>query len=1523
MTHDVDTLGQLSTQNPWPGLRAFTENDRDFFHGRERETKELLGIVQRAPVVVLYGQSGLGKTSLLQAGLFPELKRLNFLPFRLRLDHSDDTPALAAQIKSALSAQLDAAGVTAPRPTPGESLWEYFHRRDVDFWGPRNRLLVPVVVLDQFEEVFTLGLKNDNTADRVTQFAAELESLLEHRPPQAVRERLETHPDEGTRFDFQRQALKLMLSLREDFLPHLDTWRTRIPSLLPNRFRLERMTGAQALEVVQRAGSDLVAPEVAHDIVEFVSSSQRRRSAHLAEQRNVEPALLSVVCDELNRRRIERGQSSITADLLTHEREGIIKSFYERAFVGLDPRVRDWAEDELLTASGYRDRAAVEDALKLGLPESAFDHLVDSRILHREEHEGVIWLELTHDLLTDPAAQSRASREKRRQEDTAIQLRRELRRSQKRTAVFAALLVVALVAFVLAFYSERKRDEALAQLASDEKMASDATKSMGLDISGDLWIPTATIVQTIDKTEKEYSGLLGQMHDTDDLKLQHAQFLARAALALFEVGHYREGVADAGKALEFLDQIKQPKALPDLDLTQAEALYAQGTGLVETGKLTDAGKDFNKALELVGPSAESGSNSQAVRIDVLSRIGLGVAERKDLSVEDAVTSDQRALDFISAKQLDDEESGRWKAMALSNIGLCQAEDEQEETWLGKALATLGGPRAINQGNLRKKKLYAEIAEQNGFTEYRLNNLDQAENLFRQAAAASEDLRRRDPDNLDWQLAFANSQYGSGMVHFDRGEWEPSEIALDQAEQIGKALNSSQPDWARAQFLWGQALFHQGNLIRTRYNNEPSDPKDPKELQRAWDKFAAARTLLERSTPLQSYDRSLIAFTILYEGFLCDSPVSISACPPRPEEKRTKAITLYQEALQVLQPVEKQKQGQFASIDAAIGDTLLEGDQFPAAISSYSAGLKIRDEVRKKSPTSQNYFNLSKAHESLGYAFAKNKDVAHGAAEYQRAAQAIETAVALRAKACPHPRCPYSISDIDLVRQKADVQAAMADLPSGQSDMAGTFEAMDRAVTTVWEALQQNYSEVALSDDLDRYRRVAKAKQEQLEQSLAKQKSGDAGEKAGPPDSNGNASPAQTAKLIQKFKDLRDRTDPVKLLGHNDQQGWIMPPMLPGSWRILSVNESKAARDQLLAVDKRLPASQKIGAIRRLPVDFYENAAIYEAQVIEGAKEIGIATYMRRGKEIKVLDGRADPIREMNRKSPPRLDTTERATAYLRFFMGSIQLANGRLMLVDQSEDLHWLPGAKAELRDEVRSKIKPLVIEALPDGSWQGIGTLQSSNGLYLASFQLSRVGFAQAKQSNALTDALPIAVEGFTHGIRAPYSEEMAAEIYRRRLVNEPKDQETLRSLVVTYNDLKQWKEAAEIEQRLVDAIKDQAKDDQERRDKLPGEYQNLSWFELLSHDFAGALASCEVGRRWNENYIPLQTNCAHALLLVGRVKDAEEIYLKYRGQKSSPNSDKVWEQTIVEDFGELKEAGIESPEMSRIAKELTPEQK
>ena len=75
--------------NPWPGLASYTEDQRHLFFGRTAETNEMVRLVQRETLTVLFGRSGLGKSSLLRAGVMPRLREQGFFPVTLRLDFSE------------------------------------------------------------------------------------------------------------------------------------------------------------------------------------------------------------------------------------------------------------------------------------------------------------------------------------------------------------------------------------------------------------------------------------------------------------------------------------------------------------------------------------------------------------------------------------------------------------------------------------------------------------------------------------------------------------------------------------------------------------------------------------------------------------------------------------------------------------------------------------------------------------------------------------------------------------------------------------------------------------------------------------------------------------------------------------------------------------------------------------------------------------------------------------------------------------------------------------------------------------------------------------------------------------------------------------------------------------------------------------------------------------------------------------------------------------------------------------------
>src|SRR5262249_23795843 len=145
--------------------------------------------VGQAPLTVLFGKSGLGKTSLVQAGLFPRLRQRNIFPVYVRLDVRDRSAPLINQTAAALQAEIRKHNVDAPLANAGASLWEYLHGGQVGWWTARNQPLSPIFVFDQFEEVFTLGAEN---GERVQQLRLDLADLIENRIPAHLADRLET-----------------------------------------------------------------------------------------------------------------------------------------------------------------------------------------------------------------------------------------------------------------------------------------------------------------------------------------------------------------------------------------------------------------------------------------------------------------------------------------------------------------------------------------------------------------------------------------------------------------------------------------------------------------------------------------------------------------------------------------------------------------------------------------------------------------------------------------------------------------------------------------------------------------------------------------------------------------------------------------------------------------------------------------------------------------------------------------------------------------------------------------------------------------------------------------------------------------------------------------------------------------------------------------------------------------------------------------------------------------------------------
>ena len=426
---------QLDKDNPWPGLASFEEDAHAFFFGREREIKLLQDNVLDSPVTVLYGCSGLGKTSLLQAGLFPALREQHFLPIYVRFELKPGAAPLTLQLHHAVRNSIHADVPDPMLPSDTESLWEYLHRNDFELWSARNYLLTPLIVLDQFEELFTIG---ERVPELVRAFRDDLGDLAENRIPAELAARIEDDATVATRFQLRSRKYKLLISLREDYLPDLEGWRNLVPALGRSRVRLLHLQASDALAAVHKPAEHLISVELARQLVDFVAGQdlRRRRDTAIAEDdrsvddrdSDVEPALLSLFCRELNEERKRRGQSQFDRQLIEDAKRDILSNYYSTCVRNLDPRVARFIETKLITEKGYRNSYIREEAVPAHLSEEELDRLIDSRLVRIEDRYGAPQIELTHDVLTDAV---REHRDRRRAEEKAAKEKAALAKAAK------------------------------------------------------------------------------------------------------------------------------------------------------------------------------------------------------------------------------------------------------------------------------------------------------------------------------------------------------------------------------------------------------------------------------------------------------------------------------------------------------------------------------------------------------------------------------------------------------------------------------------------------------------------------------------------------------------------------------------------------------------------------------------------------------------------------------------------------------------------------------------------------------------------------------------------------------------------------------------------------------------------------------------------------------------------------------------------------------------------------------------
>jgi hypothetical protein len=112
-------------------------------------------------------------------------------------------------------------------------------------------------------------------------------------------------------------------------------------------------------------------------------------------------------------------------------------------------------------------------------------------------------------------------------------------------------------------------------------------------------------------------------------------------------------------------------------------------------------------------------------------------------------------------------------------------------------------------------------------------------------------------------------------------------------------------------------------------------------------------------------------------------------------------------------------------------------------------------------------------------------------------------------------------------------------------------------------------------------------------------------------------------------------------------------------------------------------------------------------------------------------------------------------------------------------------------------------------------------------------------------------------------------------------------------------------------------------KREGKPGKatayaLNTVAWYALLAQEFTKALTVAERAHAIVPDDLAIETNRAHALMFLNRNKEAQALYLDYRGKPISEQDRRLWERVIADDFAQLRNAGLTHSMMAQMEKQF-----
>ena len=400
------TESGVEDKEPYIGPRPYRRDleDRLRFFGRELESKEIVSLITSHRLVLIYAQSGAGKTSILNAQVIPILEGLGFdiLPTaRVYFTSSFQDLSLDKHKKSSsnqniytYNAMQNMGGKIDSKLAKDLALFEYLDECFPLYKDENQNLHPQILIFDQLEELFSYN--PGGLMEQQKGFFEQITDALENN-----------------------SHLKIVFVIREDYLAQLDPFKSILPEKLRPRFRLERLNRNEAISAIKGPLKEILNKyneeekrNIEKEIDELISDLIKiyvkipGRGLEQIEGDYIEPIHLQVVCRRWWR---ERNVSKKIENNKNYIKElanvgKALEDFYEEAIFTAskktnvnEEQIRTWFQENLITASGTRSIIHRGDKTTGGLNNEVIDILADKYIIRREWRSGAPWYELTHD----------------------------------------------------------------------------------------------------------------------------------------------------------------------------------------------------------------------------------------------------------------------------------------------------------------------------------------------------------------------------------------------------------------------------------------------------------------------------------------------------------------------------------------------------------------------------------------------------------------------------------------------------------------------------------------------------------------------------------------------------------------------------------------------------------------------------------------------------------------------------------------------------------------------------------------------------------------------------------------------------------------------------------------------------------------------------------------------------------------------------------------------------------------------